>query len=178
VNDALRHHPALAELRQLVAELSLVSHAPAGAYGRQVPDSSEGKGGKRPSGGDVDRPQRPRRGASEKAWEEYEEERAAWLASYQRRTPDYFRREVERCESEYRLGVLRDQAAEALEAWKRTPLPAGQEPEYGSAQWKRYIAESLEPAEILAGRFWNPNTGRPISVRYINKVRKAYRDAA
>lgn len=162
----------LAELRQLIAELSLISHTSGVSYdGKMSRDTSESIGGRRPTGGDREpKPFRPKSGAPEKEWDDWEEELADWEACYQRRTPDYFRREAER-RGVGALEALVVEARETLEAWRRTPIPAGQEPAYGSAQWKRYIADSKEDAGVLATRF-------SCTRRYINMVRRQYRDAA
>ena len=69
-----------------------------------------------------------------------------------------------------RRGVVIDAYA-ALKNARRAPIPSGQEPEYGSPQWKRYIAESREDAGVLAARF-------SVTRRYINMVRCDYREAA
>lgn len=205
MNELLAHHPAMRELRQLVAELSLVSHAPIQGYDFAPSEVGRGQrnrtsdrkapiphlGAHRPKdgdtrtprGGDLERKPRAPKGPrvegdaqSEKAWDEYEAELAAWRACYHRRTPTYFKNQLERCETEYRLRLLVDEARETLEAWRRTPIPQGQEPQPGDPQWKRYIAESKESAESLAARFWNPATRKPYGKRYINKIRQEYRE--
>lgn len=157
-------HSALQTLRQLVAELALISHAPTSNYGNRQPvDSGEDIGGKRPPGSDREMPNRRDM-----------DEMTAFLASYHRRTPEYFRQELDRCSTVERLEELVVEAREALDAWRRAPIPPGQEPEYGSPQWKRFIAESSEDAGTLASRYWNPTTGRQITRQYIHKVRRDY----
>lgn len=162
MNLELVTHPADRELRQAIAELSLISHASTGAYdGKITADTGEDIGGKRPPGGDVDRP-----GRSADM-----DERAAWLVSYQRKTPDFFRREREKCQTDGRLIALRDECRTVIEAWRRQPMPAGQPPEFGSPQWKRWVAESDKDGGELARLF---NTTR----QYIHQIRKDYRVAA
>lgn len=141
---------------------------------------------KTPRGSDAEyRPRAPRSPRvvgdqrSEKAWDEFEEELMAWKACYHRRTVWYFRRRLDarggrglpRELSGGELAQIRRELEETIEAWHRTPIPAGQEPEYGSAQWKRYIAESQEDSGSLATRF-------NVTRRYINKIRQQYRKMA
>lgn len=168
---------SIAELHQLVQRIALISHVSGTSYeGKIARDTSDGIGGRRPAGSDHEpKPRQPKipliegNAASEKVWDGYMEDLAAWQLCYQRRTPEYFRRRLERCHSDAALQALVVEARETLEAWKRTPIPAGQEPEFGSPQWKRYIGESREAAEVLANRFF-------CTPRYIRKVRKAQRE--
>jgi hypothetical protein len=158
VNEVVARHPALAALRQAVAELSLISHVTAVNYDAKAPrDTSEDIGGRRPPGGDREHPNR-----------KDVDEMVSYNASYHRRTVHYFVVQVERCETVERLIALRDEALSTLESWRRQPIPEGQEPEYGSPQWKRFVAESREDAGELARRFG-------VSRRYINRIRAEYR---
>lgn len=85
---------------------------------------------------------------------------------------DYWRDRYNRAGGPRTRRLVLTEAKEALELARRMPIPKGQEPEYGSPQWKRYIAESVEDTGALATRF---NCTR----RYINMIRRAYRkDAA
>jgi hypothetical protein len=159
---------ALTELRQYVAKLSLISHVAGTSYDAKTARStSESIGGNRPPGGDMDRPCRPRADVGEQAWVAYRQELDAWKDSYWRRTPDYFRREFAKCFTVARLCELRDEARDTLKAWRRQPLPLGQEPEYGSPQWKRSVAESREDSGRLADRF-------NVTRRRINQIRQEY----
>lgn len=187
-----------AEIRTLLGRLELVSHAPIQGYDfapsevgrgqrnrtsdRKPPiphlGSHRPKDGdtKAPRGADVEhRPRAPRAprvegdAQSEKRWDEFEDELAAWKACYHRRTVRYFRRRLERCVSDGELRQIRLELEETIAAWSRTPIPLGQEPEFGSAQWKRYVAESPADAGTLATRFF-------CTRRYINKVRQAMRE--
>lgn len=89
----------------------------------------------------------------------------------------YFQRRLERMVRAKKnhgsadLRRLLKEAEDALDAWQRTPIPMGQEPEYGSPQWKFYVAQSSEDAGRLAARF-------NVSRRYINKVRRQYSSKA
>jgi len=103
-----------------------------------------------------------------KAWDDYDDDLTAWRACYQRRTAEYFARQLERCESEYRLKMLVAEARETLEAWRRQPIPPGQPPEYGSPQWKRWIGESNKDAGELARLFG-------LTRQRIYQIRKGYR---
>jgi hypothetical protein len=168
VNPALLDHPLLGELRGLVAKLSLISHAPIGAYGRQTRGSGEDIGGKPPRGGEVDRPRKPSKDASADDWEAYHEEHAAWKVSYQRHTPSYFAAELERCETEARLVELRDEAEASLKAWRRGPMPVGQEPlSCADPNWKRWVGETSLSAGEIARKF-------DVSRQYVWRIKRAY----
>ena len=176
----------LHELRQTIQRIGMISHAPTRNYdGRTRRSTDEDIGGKKPPGTDREyKPRRPKTPLidtdpqSVKAWRDYEDELEAWEACYQRKTVDYFLRRLDGCYTPQAVETLLREARATLEAWQRTPIPLGQEPEYGSPQWKRYIAESSEDAGTLASRYWNPRTGRQITRQYIHKIRKQYRVSA
>jgi hypothetical protein len=207
VNELLAHHPLMTEIRTLLVRLEMISHAPIQGYEFAPGDVGRGQrnrtsdrkppvphlGAHRPKGGDTKvprgsdverRPRAPRSprvegdDRSQKAWDDFEDDLAAWKACYHRRTVSYFRRRLDRYVSDGELRQIQTELEETVTAWRRTPIPKGQEPEYGSAQWKRYIAESNEDAGTLASRYWNPATQKPVTRRYINKVRQQYREAA
>lgn len=194
--NELRFHPAYGELCQAIAELSLVSHAPTQSYQLAPPEDREAtpprwrvnnrrgpvphlgshhaKGGDtmEPRGGDRDKPRFPGPKASAKLIAEYREDYASWLASYQRKTPDYFRLEVKKCETVERLVELRDECRAVVVAWKRAPLPVGQEPlSVKDPNWKRWVAESDLDGGTIARRF-------SVSRQYVHQIRKEYREAA
>jgi hypothetical protein len=91
---------------------------------------------------------------------------------------DFYRESFNRAQSHAARARVLQEAREALELARKTPLPVGQEPEVGSPQWKRYIAESDEDAGVLARRFWSPRTEKHVTRRYINMVRQQYREAS
>lgn len=155
MNDIVAHHPKMTELRTLVARLGLVSHISGVAYDAKIAKpTDEAKGGRRPAGSDVDRPRRPRPEASAEQWAAYHAEREGWESSYQRRTPDYFRSEVERCETVARLEVLVNEAREALERWHHTPGTQGGEPEsMADPQWKRWVIEGNWSVDRIVNRY-------------------------
>lgn len=158
------------ELLQLVCELMLVSHAPAGAYdGKTVRSTDEDIGGRRPSGTDVDRPRKPRPGAIESEWIAYQDEREAWLTSYHRRTPDYFKAEVAKCTSVERLRGLRDEAIEVLTAWRQTPLVAGVRPSMADPRWKQWVAHCEHSVAQLVSWY-------PVSRASVYQIRRDYRE--
>lgn len=119
------------ELRQAIAELSLISHGPTMAWDRTARDTSDAPGGRRP--GQKDSEPRPRD----------KDEFKAWLESYHRKTPDWFRRQRERAlGNEQRLMRLRDDCRRCIDAWRKCPpQPSGIEPERGSFVWKCQIAD-------------------------------------
>lgn len=157
MNLDLLDHPALQELRQAVAELSLVSHISALDYQGMVDakDTTESKGGRRPPGADGEfKPRKPRHPGPDASEKElatfdgkmtaFQTEHDSWLACYQRKTPSWFSGQVERCETEYRLVALADEARDVVDAWRRMPLPAGGEPvSMRESHWKRWVGEML-----------------------------------
>lgn len=142
------------ELRQAVAALTLISHVSGIAYdGKASKATDEHIGGKKPTGGELDRPHRPR-DDDPKAWAAYHEDLGSWQTSYQRFTPSYFTEEMRKCGTVTRLLELRDQATSALEAWKRTPVPAGGEPgSMADPQWKRWVIEGHWTTTQIVNRF-------------------------
>lgn len=142
------------EIRSLVVKIAMKSHVSAANPGNSSPSTDDDIGGRRPPGGINHR-----------------EDREAALEGYWLKSADHFQTRLNRIlrngRSEHELTVLRNAARETLTAWERTPLPSGQEPEYGSPQWKRWVAESGEDSGELARRF-------NVSRRYINRVRKDY----
>jgi hypothetical protein len=139
------------KLREVIVKIGLLSQVPAANLGRSSRSADDDIGGGRPSGGIVAKDD--------------------FAAEFALKSAEYFRRRLARCHTPRAVVELLAEAEATLEAWRRTPIPAGQEPEYGSPQWKRYIAESGEDTGVLATRF---NCTR----RYINKIRQQYRDAA
>lgn len=167
---------AQAELHQLVQRIALISHVSGTSYeGKIARDTSDEIGGRRPAGSDHEpKPRKPKipliegNAASEKVWDGYMEDLAAWQLCYQRRTPEYFRRRLERCHTDAALQGLVVEARETLEAWKRTPIPAGQPPALGDPQWKRWVADSDLPTKDLVRMFGK-------SRQYIQQIRSGYR---
>ena len=160
MNDIVARHSAYGEkLCQFMAELSLISHTSGLSYeGKASLDAGEDIGGRRPPGGDRENTH----GLSP-------DEFASWLQSYHRRTVDYFRVELERCETVLRLRELRDECVETLEAWRHTPIPEGQPPEFGSPQWKRWVAGVSRWMVASLARLFNCKR------QYIHQIRKTYR---
>ncbi len=196
----------LDDLRTTIARIGLVSHASTQRYDSDVIHGGGSPGGGRPSGTDRDTPGRrprppatPADDATDETWAwfwsrqaEYErelaawqDERDAWLASYHRRTPAYFRDELERrmirvadiedgrivVDAADLRAIVRDlltEATEVLESWERQRIPPGQPPARADPQWRRYIGESNEPTQRLADRYG-------VTARYIQMIRRAYR---
>lgn len=189
-----------ADLRRLLGELSLISHAPIQGYEFVSPKIGSGKrnrlsdrrppvphlGPHRPKGGDTKTPRgtdveyRPRApkspriegdARSQKLWDEFEEDLAAWKSCYHRRTVSYFQSRIERAVSEGDLRRICGEIEETIKSWRVMPIPPGQPPALGDAQWKRWVAESREDPGVLATRF-------SVTRRYINKIRQAWREEA
>jgi hypothetical protein len=141
------------ELRQAIAELSLVSHGPTMAWGRTARDTSEAIGGRRP--GSTDEEYRPKDLA----------ERCAWDESYHRKTVAWFQgQREEAADDPERLAVLRDDCRRVVEAWRRRPLVNGQAPARADPEWKRYIAECGLDSGDLARQYG-------CTRRYINMLK-------
>ncbi len=175
MNPDLVADPKYRELRQLIARLELISHVSGSAYDGRAPRATDDEpGGQRPPGGRRDRPRHPgplpgsdALDSELQAYQERRDEWDAWLISYQRRTPEYFQRQLEDCHTAWRVEKLVTEARETLEAWHRQPMPRGVEPEFGSPQWKRWIAESSLNGGELARKF-------NVTRQYIYKIRRGY----
>ena len=158
----------LDELRTVVARIALISHASTSRYDAERGGGSGNDiGGNRPPGGDDDSPMWPGDKASAKQIADYREDYQAWLGCYQRKTPAWFAAQLGDDPSERRITELLADARSVLEAWQRTPIPAGQEPEISSPQWKRFVAESSLDNGTLARRFG-------VTRQYIHHIRRSY----
>lgn len=148
----------LTEIRQALAELELVSHASTRNYeGRSRPSSDEDIGGKRPPGSDQEFA-----GKDQLEWE-------ALKASYHWRTVAHYRQRLRNISrDEEALRPVLAEIRETVKAWRQAPIPQGQEPEFGSPQWKRYVAESPLDGGELARKF-------NVTRQYISQVRRGYR---
>ncbi len=180
------------DFRQALLELALVSHAPIQGYNLAPAENGKGErwryrdtrppiahlGSHMPKGGDTQVPRgtdidRPRRADGK-------EEREAWFASYQRRTVGYFTIEFTRCHDrlldsgdelacQARLKALAKDCRDTVIAWKRAPMPVGQEPlSRADPNWKRFVAESTLDAGVLANRY-------DVTRQRIYQIRAAYR---
>ena len=187
------------EFRTLLAQLELISHAPIQGYEFAPSDVGRGQryrtsnqkppvphlGAHRPKTGDTKTPRgtdverKPRAPKapriegdqrSEKLWDEYEQDLAAWKACYHRRTVAYFKARLGRAVSDGELRQIRLEIEETIAAWRKMPIPEGQPPALGDPQWKPWIGQSTEDAGVLATRF-------SVTRRYINKIRQEYRAA-
>lgn len=142
-------------LRQVLAELELVSHVPAVNLDPLTRETSgEGIGGKRPPGG-IDR---------------RDDRRDDDDHHHPQKSVDHFRRRLAHARTDEQRALILTDAEAALAAWKRQPA-ASTEPAYGSPQWKRWVAESKLSHQQVADKFG-------ISRSYVAKVRKQYREAA
>jgi hypothetical protein len=166
------------ELRQAIAELSLISHASTQNFDPIARDTSDEPGGRRPSGGDLDR---PGRNASN-------DEKQAWFESYHRKTPSHFRGrrqmvfdalgsgaeqregaldafEQATAHAVRALVLLRDDARACVDAWRRRPVNLGDAPQtMQDFGWKQYIALSAQDPGELSRQYG-------CTRRYINKIK-------
>lgn len=141
---------AARELRQILAELELISQVPAVNLESSGGDAGEDVGGKRPPGGLIGKDDRQ--------------------DEYPQKSVEHFRQRAARARDEAVLARILDDARMALVAARRQPAPTG-EPEYGTPQWKRWVAETDLASAEIARKYG-------VSKRYINRVRMLYREAA
>lgn len=69
------------------------------------------------------------------------------------RSVEYFLDKEKSAESTWDYECLIEEARDALAAWRQSPPPVGghtPEPEYGSSQWKRWVALNGTPVEEIA----------------------------
>jgi hypothetical protein len=170
MNRRLRQLTGWQETVRWIIRLDTQSHVSAAPLGRTAKETTDDIGGRRPSGGIA-----------------YQDDRNPESTI---RSADFYRRQLQRIERDHqqdldrgrdqdtlllrdgqRLNRLAEQAEESWTAVARTPIPAGDEPAYGSPQWKRYVAESVETDAALAWKFH-------VTKQYISQIRKAYRQAA
>ena len=142
----------MSELAQVLAELDLMSHVAAVNLNPLARETTDDIGGKRPPGG-VDYREDGHRDFSTRP----EDQRVLRSASH-------FRDQLARGRAPSRVLL---EARASLEAWRRMPPPSS-EPEYGSQQWKRWVAESPLSHKELARKF-NCSRG------YIAQIRRQYR---
>ncbi len=152
------------ELRQVLAELSLVSHVSAVSLDAKTPpDASDDIGGKRPAGG-IDRRDERKDGVYEVETGVYEE------MTFTLKSADHYRRRVASATTDHALREILADAERSLAAFKRQPMPSG-DPEFGSPMWKHWVAASPLSDGEIAHKF-------RVTRQYVNRVRNQYRDAA
>ncbi len=139
-----------AELRQVLAELELVSQVPAVNL-ESSRDMGEDIGGKRPPGGE------DHGGDREIGWP--------------LKSVTYFRRRMAKAHTAGALEAILEDARTSLDAAKRQPAPEDKEhPMPGDYNWKRWVSESsLSDVEIARKC--------SVSRQYINRIRGQYREA-
>lgn len=116
-----------ARARTLVAQLEMVSHAPAMNLDSGA-KSSEHPGGKRPPGGPC------RKDDME--------------PGYAQKSHLYFRRWLSRCHTDGQFLALIAAAEEALDRWKRTPLAPKD-----SIAWRDQIVSDTRKASVIAKQY-------------------------
>jgi hypothetical protein len=164
------------QLRELVARIALISHAPTQQYDRDAAHETVGSiGGKRPAGGDFDKPRHPGPNATAKDLEEYYDAHESWLSSYQRKTPAYFADRLGTHPTVRRVRDLIVEAEEVYEAWRRTPPPArGIDPEKGSFYWRCQIADEFGE-KLTEDQLKTLRSRYSISTATIYRYRATYR---
>lgn len=150
----------LRELRQVLAELELVSHVPAANLDPLPPRTADEKpGGKKPRGG-VDRKDDREGGYALKSAAHFRRRLDGALAR------NRLREEDGEPPSNRALEAILADARRALAAHKRQPPPPDR-PELSSPQWKRWVAESQLPANKIASLY-------NVSRSYVERVRARY----
>lgn len=119
------------QLRQVLAELELVSHVDGRDYASlgMARSTDEPEGGARPPGGDFEPRKTP-------------EERDDYRASFMQKGASYFRWRIERAAGrEEALLAILVEAHDCLQAWKKQPQTDGTpEPQRWTFEWRRRIA--------------------------------------
>jgi len=97
------------------------------------------------------------------------EERADLRAHYLSVTPELLRRRVANARTVADLEEIARDAESAVRAWRVTPIPADHPLllRKTDPMWKRYVAMSSEPANVLAARYG-------VSARHIRRIRSDY----
>jgi hypothetical protein len=138
----------------VLADLELISNVSAASLERSSGDSQEDVGGKRPPGGT------DRQGDRE--------------PDYPQKSAGYIRRRIKHAAQrgvDAELDAIIREGHEARDTCRRQPEPAGIEPERGTLQWKRMIANSPERNDVLASR-------HQIKKRTVYLLRQKYGDEA
>ncbi len=142
--DELLNLSVVRTLKQVLTELSLVSHVPGVGYDSSGGGSGPGdKSGARPPG-EVDW-----KGDREPDFRQKSHlhflRRLSGIARGLEKLSD---ERVERL-----LDELLSDAKDALEAWRKSPQPEGLDPIKGSKAWKIAIANDQRPSRVVAGYY-------------------------
>lgn len=157
------------DLRQVICELELVSHAGTANYdfaappeGSSVPAGKWAQGRVKRQRSTGSRDKGPPGGIG------YTDDKEP---EFSQKSADHFRRRIARAYGEDALVEILSDAEKALVAWRRQPAPTkANEPAYGTPQWKRYVAESSESHGEIARRF-------NVTRAYIQQVRRLYAES-
>jgi len=138
--------PVAAQLAQVIAELSMISHVPAVNLEPHL-STEEDIGGRKPPGGTNHSDDR---------------DPDIWVKS-----AEHFQIRMAGCRTSRDLELVLVDARRALQAFKRSPAVPGKDPEYGSVHWKRMIANSTESDDELSRK-------HGCSRAMIHKVKRLY----
>lgn len=173
MNPELEKHPDYYALKRAIDRLSTKSHAPIQGYDFAPSDIGRGDrwrksdrrdpiphlGQHQSKSGDTSIP----RGDIDRMGDRTPE--------YRQKSHMYFVLRVPRLETFSQLAALLREAEDAIEAWERTPMVAGQRPAKDDPRWKQWVASSsLNGGEIA--RLYG------VTRQYVHQIRKGYRDAA
>lgn len=139
-----RSHPSpdaqlLRAIRNALAELELISHAPTATWDKTSRDASGHSGGNRPPGSDHE--PRPQDLA----------ERLDWYESYHHKTVTYFRHALSKPNADH-LTIL-EEIQVTVSAWKRRPIKQNAPMSMADSHWKLWVATSNQDAGTLARQF-------------------------
>ena len=137
----------LHELRNIIARLDLMSHAPSVNLEGGSP-SSEDRGGQRPPGGISRR--------DDKA------------PDFALKSGDHFRRRLANARSERAVTMILADARKSLDGWTHSPPPA--DPERGSYHWKLQIVRDVQSGRMSIDRAKQHYTvGKATIYRYVKR---------
>jgi hypothetical protein len=140
--EELLAQPATRELRQVLLDLSLISHVRGVSY-----DSSGGGGAKDESSGQLPPGGPDRKGDREDNFRQ--KTHFVFLRRYTSLANGLHKLSDARAES-IRDEILTD-ARRALRDWRKTPTVPGRDPDHGSLQWKIRVANDDRSSRIVAG---------------------------
>lgn len=165
MRPTLAEQRLIREMRTLIAQLEMVSHAPTQQFDTTPRATNEPKGGKCPTGGDD-----PRDRQGKLSPEELNDIKQC--NTYHAKTVTHYRMKLARSYTEPALTLLVEDIEATLTAWRRTPLVAGERPALRDPRWKYWVANCDHTTADLV-RWYG------ITRQYLHQIRRQYRaDAA
>lgn len=148
----MTQHPATLELRRVVLKISLVSHAPIQGY--ELAPSENGRGDRwRKSNRKPPIPHlgsHPAKGGADSSIPRGDVDRKGdRTPEYRQKSHLYFQTRLNGCSTVGEVEALLVEANETLEAWRKTPLLAGDRPMRDHPQWKAWVATCGHPVKDI-----------------------------